>query len=80
MCCCSLKESYFNWRICYFFLVLTATQIGVNAIDDYTKFFAFIAAVSIAFLTSFNLIDKSNNTRMLGDYLMLQLFGIIKEK
>jgi hypothetical protein len=46
-----------------FFSVLTATQIGVSAIDDYTKFFAFIAAISIAFLTSFNLTDKSNNTR-----------------
>lgn len=45
-----------------FFSVLTATlanEISVGSV----QFFAFIAAISIAFLTSFNLTEKSNNTR-----------------
>src|SRR6476646_8507469 len=45
-----------------FFSLLAAVQIG-SIQEEYAKIFAFIAAVSIAFMTAFNLTDKSNNVR-----------------
>jgi hypothetical protein len=43
-----------------FFSLLAATGFGGG---DLARVFAFIAAISIAFLTAFNLGAKSNNTR-----------------
>jgi putative flippase GtrA len=45
-----------------FFSLLAAVQIG-SIQDEHAKIFAFIAAISIAFMTAFNLTDKSNNVR-----------------
>jgi hypothetical protein len=48
--------------VAIFFSLLAAVQIG-SIQDAYAKIFAFIAAVSIAFMSGFNLTDKSNNVR-----------------
>ncbi len=48
--------------ICNFFSLLAAAQIGSIG-DEYVKIFAFIAALSVAILTAFNLNTKSNNMR-----------------
>jgi Flp pilus assembly pilin Flp len=45
-----------------FFSLLAAAQIG-SIQDEYAKLFAFIAALSIALMTGFNLGEKSNNVR-----------------
>jgi hypothetical protein len=45
-----------------FFSLLAAAQIG-SIQDELIKIFAFIAAVSIALMTGFNLGEKSNNMR-----------------
>lgn len=45
-----------------FFSLLAAAQIG-SIQDEYAKVFAFIAAISIALMTGFNLGEKSNNVR-----------------
>jgi hypothetical protein len=45
-----------------FFSLLAAAQIGFIQ-DEYAKLFAFIAAISIALMTGFNLGEKSNNVR-----------------
>jgi uncharacterized membrane protein len=45
-----------------FFSLLAAAQIG-SMQNDLVKIFAFIAAVSIALMTGFNLGEKSNNVR-----------------
>jgi len=45
-----------------FFSLLAAVQIGFIQ-DVYAKVFAFLAAVTIAIMTGFNLTDKANNTR-----------------
>ena len=45
-----------------FFSLLAAAGIGA-LLEEHTKVFAFIAAVSISLLTAFNLGAKSNNTR-----------------
>jgi hypothetical protein len=44
-----------------FFSLLAAAQIG-SANDEEARIFAFIAAVSIALMTAFNLVGKSNDT------------------
>jgi hypothetical protein len=45
-----------------FFSLLAAAQIG-SVSNGKAKIFAFIAAVSIALMTAFNLGGKSNDTR-----------------
>src|SRR4249919_2063546 len=45
-----------------FFSLLAAAQIG-SIENEIAKIFAFIAAVSIALMTGFNLGEKSNNVR-----------------
>jgi hypothetical protein len=45
-----------------FFSLLAAAQIG-SIEDVYVKIFAFLAAISIALMTAFNLGAKSNDTR-----------------
>jgi len=45
-----------------FFSLLAASQIG-SLHDDAVKIFAFLAAVSVALMTGFNLGEKSNNAR-----------------
>jgi RNA polymerase subunit RPABC4/transcription elongation factor Spt4 len=45
-----------------FFSILTTTVLSVQGIDSYySKYFAFIAAVSIGLMTAFDLGTKSNN-------------------
>jgi len=46
-----------------FFSILTATtvSVGIQNFDSYSKYFAFIAAVSIGIMTAFDLGTKSNN-------------------
>jgi len=48
--------------VAIFFSLLAAVQIGFIQ-DVYAKVFAFLAAVTIAIMTGFNLTDKANNTR-----------------
>jgi hypothetical protein len=55
-----------------FFSALAATQIG-NIDNNITKIFAFIATVSIALMTAFNLGGKSNNTRAAWRHLNAQV-------
>jgi hypothetical protein len=55
-----------------FFSALAATQIGSIG-DNITKIFAFIATVSIALMTAFNLGGKSNNTRAAWRHLNAQV-------
>jgi hypothetical protein len=43
------------------FSVLTTTFVSVPGFDNYSKYFAFFAAVSIGLLTAFDLGTKSNN-------------------
>lgn len=51
-----------SWSICDFFSLLAAVQIGFIQ-DVFAKIFAFLAAVTIAIMTGFNLTEKANNTR-----------------
>jgi hypothetical protein len=44
-----------------FFSILTATTTSIPNFDTYSKYFAFIAAVSIGIMTAFDLGTKSNN-------------------
>jgi hypothetical protein len=44
-----------------FFSILTATTVTIQSFDSYSKYFAFIAAVSIGIMTAFDLGTKSNN-------------------
>jgi hypothetical protein len=65
-----------------FFSILAVAQIGL--IDSYAKVFAFIAAVSIALMTAFNLGGKSNNSRAAWRHLNAAIMkfneGIIEKK
>jgi hypothetical protein len=66
-----------------FFSALAATQIG-SIDNNIAKIFAFIATVSIALMTAFNLGVKSNNTRAAWRHLNAEVMkfnqGLCKEQ